>query len=541
MDSAGQPRDELRDLTVFGQDLAGALRPATVVEVFARALRAAFAPASSAIALIDQDSGRLRIMHALPQPTPWMEGLLEASIRQGPQAQSRELGAGHDIPPEASAHWMAVPIVTRQLPQGAVAVGRDAASYTAFDLNRLEAYASMAALALASATIVDQADETRRSWSETLDAVRLPLCIVERSGRMRRANRAFLESMHVSTAAAGVPWLALVPPAWGAGIQAALDAATGAEIDLPAGDRTCTVSAFPMGPGRPAEAFALIFHDRTERHRLQAQLLQSEKMSAVGQLVAGVAHDLNNPLASILGFADYLTESPDVPPALREPVRVIQQESLRAANIVRNLLSFARKQEHRRRNVGVGALIESTLALLHNQLLADHMDVRARGRSRPAGDPRGSQPDSAGARQPDQQCVPGRGADRAAGGMRIRARRWMDGVAVDVIDNGPGMTEAVASQVFEPFFTTKPEGQGTGLGLTICRRIVTEQGGRITLQTRPGEGAAFAIELPPRSRNWSRPPRRRSRPVIGSTSCWWTTNRTSFTTCAPPSKPGGTG
>src|SRR5207247_494158 len=160
--------------------------------------------------------------------------------------------------------------------------------------------------------------------------------------------------------------------------------------------------------------------DQTDRRRLQEQLIQSEKMSAIGQLIAGVAHDLNNPLASVVGFSDFLAEAADVPPSLQEPLQVIRQEAERAATIVKNLLSFARS---------------------------------------PAAERTG----------------------QATRGVR---------------DSGPGMTEELAARVFEPFFTTKREGEGTGLGLSICQGIMKEHGGRITLDTRPGAGATFTLELP---------------------------------------------
>src|SRR3989454_7467935 len=93
----------------------------------------------------------------------------------------------------------------------------------------------------------------------------------------------------------------------------------------------------------------LVFEDQTEKRRLQEQLIQSEKMSAIGQLIAGVAHDLNNPLASVVGFSDFLAEAGEVPPRLAEPLQGIRQEAERAATIVKNLLSFARRQEGERR------------------------------------------------------------------------------------------------------------------------------------------------------------------------------------------------
>ena len=258
-------------------------------------------------------------------------------------------------------------------------------------------------------------------------------------------------------------------------------------------------------------ALVLLFDDQTERRRLQDQLIQSEKMSAIGQLIAGIAHDLNNPLASVVGFADFLGEVPNVPPALREPLTVIREEAERASNIVKNLLSFARKQEHQRRPTALRPLLDATFVLLRNQLMAQRVEATDRGRARPADAGHRPEPDPAGLRQPDQQRGAGDREHRSAGRIVVRARRWLDGVAMDVIDDGPGMSEALAAQVFEPFFTTKPEGEGTGLGLSISQGIVREHGGRIMLATRgrPGldlHGAASARDPAARAG-----PRRRHR------------------------------
>src|SRR3989454_7814188 len=138
------------------------------------------------------------------------------------------------------------------------------------------------------------------------------------------------------------------------------------------GARLWRDTAIPTGaPGTAV----LLFEDQSEKRRLQEQLLQSEKMSAIGQLIAGVAHDLNNPLASVVGFSDLLSEAADVPPRLAEPLAVIRQEAERASAIVRNLLSFARRQEGERQLQSIRPILESTHQLLKNQLLAARIEL----------------------------------------------------------------------------------------------------------------------------------------------------------------------
>src|SRR5690606_12862447 len=294
----------------------------------------------------------------------------------------------------------------------------------------------------------------------------------------------------------GRPWSAFTPPEWAPEIEQLVEAGgTGAETELHAGDRTWALSGVPITDG-DASTVVLLFDDQTERRHLQDKLVQSTKLSAMGHLIAGVAHELNNPLASVVGFADFLCEVPDVPPTLREPLGVIREEAERASTIVRNLLGFARKQERQRRPTNLGQLIESTMSLLRNPLMANRVDSVIE-----------LDPDlpllSVDANQIQQvlvnlvsnaaQAIASSGAH---GTVTVRARRFLDEVAIDVIDDGPGMAPEIADQVFDPFFTTKPEHEGTGLGISISQCLVKEHGVRITLDTEPGNGATFTIHLP---------------------------------------------
>ena len=334
-------------------------------------------------------------------------------------------------------------------------------------------------------------------WQSLVDALPIALCTLDARGRIRGVNRAFAALMETSADRLdGQPWLAVVPPGWAAAVQAAIDDTAGDEEHLAqAGERAFRVRAFPA-PGAEAGRRVLLFEDQTRQRRLQSQLIQSEKMSAIGQLIAGVAHDLNNPLASVVGFADFLADSPDIPPRLREPVNVVRQEAERAAGIVRNLLGFARKQERRRRAVDLRLAIHAALGLLRNEFLATRVEVETDL------DP-DLPPIQANPTELQQvfvnlltnaaQAVAGTGRP---GRVAVRGRAGGGRVLIEVEDDGPGIAPGQLEQVFEPFFTTKPEGGGTGLGLSIASGIVKELGGRLGVRPVTGGGACFEIELP---------------------------------------------
>jgi len=491
----------LRRATAFGRELAGTLRRASVVDILLRHLREVFSPTEIALSLFHRDAAGTIDHYGWPTVRTDRAGLLQHAAARGPLLVSGLAPLARDGVPalaaDAEGDWLLTPFTAKGRVTGAVAVRGEAGRYRPSDLALLEALAALAGIALESARLVDLHDDGRRSWQEVVDAISPALCVVDRGGRIRRANRAFADLVNAPPAGLiGRPWQAFVPPEWAADLQRVLDQqGVGREAELRTGELTYAVTAVPIS-GTDPSALVLLFDDQTERRRLQDQLVQSAKMSAIGQLIAGVAHDLNNPLASVVGFADYLTEVPQVPPALREPLTVIREEAERAANIVRNLLSFARKQEHQRRPVALRPLLDATVVLLRNQLTAQRVELRlevAPDLPMPDIDPNQIQQVFVNLITNAAQAIASTGRP---GTIEVRARPWLDGVAVEVIDDGPGMSELLAAQVFEPFFTTKPEGEGTGLGLSISQGILREHGGRITLATEEGKGCAFTVQLP---------------------------------------------
>ena len=356
--------------------------------------------------------------------------------------------------------------------------------------------ATLRRLAEENARLLDQLSQGKREWEQTVDALDQAFCVVDGNGAVRRANRAMGTLVgQPLTALPGAVAVSLFPEAWRATVRATLAVPGSGPRTLLDGSREFSLAAWPLSD-TPSSAMVLVVEDRSEHRRLQDQLLQSEKMSAIGQLIAGVAHDLNNPLASVVGFADYLVEhATSVPPELVGPLTAIRQEAERAAGIVRNLLTFARRQERQRRPVAVAELLNATLQLMNNQFLSGKIEIV---REIPANlphveaDPNQLQQVFLNLLNNAAQAIASTGG---GGHITVTAGLWLEGVAVTIRDDGPGIPRELAERVFEPFFTTKRAGEGTGLGLSICQGILREHGGRLTSQLG-GPGAVFRVELP---------------------------------------------
>ena len=255
------------------------------------------------------------------------------------------------------------------------------------------------------------------------------------------------------------------------------------------------VSAQLMQRNEQIVGLHCIARDITERRRLELQLLQAEKLSAIGQLVAGVAHELNNPMTSIKGFAELLLRRKDLDEDARSDLGYINSQAERAARIVTNLLTFAREHQPQRVLVDVNKVIDDTLSLHTYHLRVDNVKVQRQF------DPE-LPPTIADPYQLQQVFLNLIGnahqamAERSGGILSVITKRVGDEIMIHIGDTGPGIPEHLLARIFDPFFTTKPVGKGTGLGLSICYNILHDHGGKIWVDSVSNEGTTFHLMMP---------------------------------------------
>jgi PAS domain S-box-containing protein len=238
-----------------------------------------------------------------------------------------------------------------------------------------------------------------------------------------------------------------------------------------------------------------VVQDVTERRRLQAHVAQTEKLAAMGELLAGVAHELNNPLAVVVGNAMLLQEMAPAGP-LAERAQRVAGAGNRCARIVKNFLALARQHPPERQPISLNQVVRDAVEFLGYALRVADVEAELRLETHlPAlwGDPHQLHQVVVNLISNAQQALRGSPAPRR---VSVTTRLAAGRVFLEVADTGPGIPQEIADRIFEPFFTTKPVGQGTGLGLSLCRGIVEDHGGTIQALTGTGSGALFRIELP---------------------------------------------
>jgi PAS domain S-box-containing protein len=234
--------------------------------------------------------------------------------------------------------------------------------------------------------------------------------------------------------------------------------------------------------------------DITLEKKLEQQIIQSERLAAMGQMIGGFAHELNNPLTSILGVSDLLQDA-EVSESMRKHLGMLQQQSRRAAEIVQNLMYFSRPPAPGKNDINLSDLAQKTLHLHAYSLRKNNITVDFLPETLPAvsGDPHQLMQVFLNLILNAEHAIR---EVRDKGTLRIRLAKTQDIVSASFQDDGPGIAPEILPNIFDPFYTTKRPGRGTGLGLSICKAILREHGGNIEASSGPGGGAVFTVTLP---------------------------------------------
>jgi two-component system NtrC family sensor kinase len=410
--------------------------------------------------------------------------------------------------------------------------------FQAADERLLGIIAGQMVVAIQNAQLHHSIRRAKREWEQTFDAISDPIAVFNSRGQLLRANRALAAHLAVPVQAIRALTCADVgfcggeaPPDCSIG-QAFGQQPSRSEVTLADG-QIFSVTTFPMGRPSEGPSVVQVAKNVTEEihgarrlqqmsHELagtngrlmaameqlkstQAQLLQSEKLSAIGHLVSGVAHELNNPLTSVIGYSQLVEEELRDGPSDRHPgevaqdLRRIAEEAERAARIVRNLLAFARRQSVARQPQDLCDVCSRVIALRDYEFKVSGVELTMDFPERlPQVLADGGQL---------QQVLLNLilNAERAMRGRQVRrlslsARHDEDAGAVElcVTDSGHGIEAGNLSRIFDPFFTTRDVGEGSGLGLSICYGIVRDHGGYIRVESRARVGTSFRVTLPAR-------------------------------------------
>ena len=390
--------------------------------------------------------------------------------------------------------------------------------FSGSDFYLIQGLASVSAVALRGILIAEGDIKQRRrheqailnakqEWESTFDSIPDLICILDAHHNIIRVNRAMADKLGLPPAQAiGKKCYELMhstdtPPASCPGLSSNKGCEPGNEITRCGSVYQINISTLNSdgkSPGRYvhiARDVTAVKNAEAEQQRLKEKAELSSRLAAVGEMAAGIAHEINNPLTGVLGYAELML-SEDLPPEMKEEVKVIADGSKRVAEIVKRMLTFARQTKPFKTSINVTELIDNTLELRNYVLRTAGVDVvKHYEADLPwiVADPGQLQQVFLNLIVNAEHAIKKTGRP---GILTITVEKAGDHMRLVFADNGPGIEKDILPKLFQPFFTTKNPGEGTGLGLSISRSIIMEHGGTIDISGEPGQGATFTIELP---------------------------------------------
>src|SRR5580704_6958448 len=354
-------------------------------------------------------------------------------------------------------------------------------------------------------TFQSQLQRERDFNQKILNTTQSMILVLDTAGLISYANRRCFEAGYREDELIGHRLVDWVEPSHRKDFEAALETTANGqqvenlELQVRRSDESMGHFSISLSPMRDEQSavnnLVVVMTDITDAVLLQAKLAHSERMATIGRLVSGVAHEVNNPLAAILGFTDLLLENPDVPLSAREDLQIILQETQRTKDIVQDLLSFARQRPVQREPVQVNTVLRQTIKLRSYDFASHGVEVTEEFDEtlEPAlGDAQQLQQVFLNILNNAYDAVQETGR---RGRIAIRTERDGNSVQVVVTDNGTGIADP--QHIFDPFYTTKQPGKGTGLGLSICYGIVRAHGGEIQCWNNPESGGStFLVRIP---------------------------------------------
>jgi two-component system NtrC family sensor kinase len=500
------------------------------IRVILEEARSVLGVASCGLSTLDAASGELRTIASLDLPKTIAfqiriragEGIGGRAVSELAPVQSADLWNDPRVQfpelPRASGlrSMLAAPLAVGGRAVGAITVfRREAYTFSPAEEKLLLAFADQAAIALEHARLYADLEamvaERTREVEVILETLPLAVFVLDTALRVVRANIEAARALDVE-APGGRPLTALLPADRATPVLAVVREAfvdrriSRGEMEVAIGGhgKTFRLTAAPIQPAHRLagpQHVVLLMEDITLAKRVERQMLLTERLTTAGRLAAGVAHELNNPLATIAGCAESLLARSREDPLAARPemddfrryLGIIEEEAYRCRDITSGLLQLTREPGRHRTPVDLNAVVARAVDLLsHQSRFAGRHFATELGPDLPA---------VVGNEGQLLQVFLGIGANAleamsGGGALRIRLGCRRGEVEVEFEDEGPGIPDEILPRIFDPFFTTKPPGQGTGLGLAIAQGIITDHGGRIEVTSRVGKGSIFRVVLP---------------------------------------------